>query len=174
MDNINIEKIKAFKLPSYAEIPGVGLFLEQVSKYINECLSPLGIPDLTGSMISNYVKKDIIDNPVKKQYSRDQIVYLMFIAVAKSVLSLEDISLLMELQKQICSPEEAYNFFSDEFARILDSFFIEKSPIIGSIDIKTVEKGDIYSVKNLCVSILMTVVFKIHLDMIFLELKEEK
>ena len=33
--------IEHFHLPTYREIPTVGLYLEQTVKYINECLHPL-------------------------------------------------------------------------------------------------------------------------------------
>ena len=81
--------ISDFRLPRYHEIPNVGLYLEQATKYVYEYLEPLGEFILTPSMISNYVKKGLIANPVKKQYGRDHIAYLFFIAVAKSVLSLD-------------------------------------------------------------------------------------
>ena len=42
-----------FTLPDYDQIPNVGLYLEQVTKYLNEYLEPLGCTPLTGSMISN-------------------------------------------------------------------------------------------------------------------------
>lgn len=44
--------IAAFRLPRYAQIPEVGLYLEQVVRYINARLAPLGEPELTGSMVS--------------------------------------------------------------------------------------------------------------------------
>ena len=81
--------IRTLRLPYYQEIPDVGLFLDQTAKYISQYLAPLQENALTGSMISNYVKKGLIANPVRKQYDREQIAYLFFIAVAKSVLTLE-------------------------------------------------------------------------------------
>ena len=54
------ESIRGFRLPQYAEIPAVGLYLEQTIKYINGFLAPLGCLELTGSMVSNYVKKGLI------------------------------------------------------------------------------------------------------------------
>ena len=81
-------------LPTYDQIPNVGLYLEQVTKYVNEALEPLGCAPLTGSMISNYVKKGLLRNPVKKQYDREHIARLMVIAVGKTVLPLEDIARL--------------------------------------------------------------------------------
>ena len=59
------DSIKLFHLPRYAELSDVGLYLEQTTKYINQCLAPLGCVEITGSMISNYVKKGLVANPVK-------------------------------------------------------------------------------------------------------------
>ena len=85
--------IENFRLPRYDEIPDVGLYLEQTTKYISELLSPLEDISITRSMISNYIKQGLVSNPVKKQYSRDQIAYLIYIAIAKTVLSLDHILL---------------------------------------------------------------------------------
>jgi DNA-binding transcriptional MerR regulator len=117
------EQIIAFDLPDYTDIPDIGLFLEQTVKYINSYLAPLGDISLTGSMVSNYVKKKIITNPVKKQYSREQIAYLFFIAAAKTCLSLENLQKLIELQKTCCSCENAYEYFRDELKKALREVF---------------------------------------------------
>lgn len=103
--------IKDFRLPRYNDIPNVGLFLEQCTKYISDFLEPLPGISITSSMISNYVKKKLVSNPVKKQYDRDQIACLIFIAIAKSVLSLENVQALMRLQKNACSSQKAYDYF---------------------------------------------------------------
>ena len=90
-----LSSIRHFSLPRYEEIPNVGLYLEQTSKYISEYISRLGDFTLTGSMISNYVKKGLVKNPVKKQYDREHIARLLVIAVSKTVLSLEEIQQLL-------------------------------------------------------------------------------
>ena len=59
------ESIRGFRLPRYDAIPTRGLYLEQTIKYINSYLAPLGCMELTGSMVSNYVKKGLIPAPVK-------------------------------------------------------------------------------------------------------------
>ena len=94
------DPIRDFHLPRYQEIPDVGLYLEQTAKYIDSYLSPLEDISITGCMISNNVTKKIINNPVKKQYGRDQIASLIFIAIAKSVLSLDNIHMMFEIQRQ--------------------------------------------------------------------------
>lgn len=111
--------IADFRLPRYQEIPNIGLYLEQATKYVYEYLAPLGEYALTPSMISNYVKKGLIANPVKKQYSRDHIAYLFFIAVAKSVLSLDALTGFIKLQQQTYTLPKAYDYFAEQFEGLL-------------------------------------------------------
>ena len=99
---MNRMEISQFSLPRYRQIPDIGLLLEQTVRLINGYLDPLGGVLLTSSMVSNYVKHGIIDRAVKKQYGRDQLAYLVFIAIAKTVLSLDDIARLIELQRNCC------------------------------------------------------------------------
>ncbi len=104
-------------LPVYDQIPNVGLYLEQVTKFLNEYLEPLGCPPITGSMISNYVKKDLVENPVKKQYDRERIARLMLIAVGKTVLSLEEIQ---QLLRSCPGGQEGYDTFCSALTRELE------------------------------------------------------
>ena len=111
--------VQNFNLPTYEEIPDVGLYLEQTTSYVAEHLAPLQNISITTSMVSNYVKQGLIDNPVKKLYYRDQIAYLFFIAVAKNVLSMENLSLFIGLQKESYSVKKAYDYFCEEMENIL-------------------------------------------------------
>lgn len=111
--------MKNFRLPRYHEIPTVGLYLDQATKYVGEYLAPLGDYTLTPSMISNYVKKGLIANPVKKQYGRDQIAYLFFIAVAKSVLSLDALVGFIKVQQRSYTLPKAYDYFCDQLESLL-------------------------------------------------------
>ena len=113
------ECLKDFRLPRYNEIPNMGLYLDQATKYVCEYLAPLGEFTLTPSMISNYVKKGLIANPVKKQYGREQIAYLFFIAMAKSVLSLDALTGFIKLQQQTYSLPMAYDYFCDQLESLL-------------------------------------------------------
>ncbi|MCR5595503.1 MAG: DUF1836 domain-containing protein [Lachnospiraceae bacterium] len=160
-DNIT----QSLALPKFTEIPNVGLFLEQVSKYINEYLSSLGEAELTGSMISNYVKKGIIPNPVKKQYGREQIAYLIFIAIAKTVLSLEDINTIILMQKETCSVDKAYEYFRIEFQKVLTAVFDKKE--MAACD-------DDALIKRLAQNIMITAAHKIYLDMNFEKIRAQE
>ena len=112
-----------FSLPRFEQIPDIGLYLEQVTKYISEYSEALGQPPLTGSMVSNYVKKGIIESPCRKQYNRDQIAHLMFITLAKSILSLDDLQKFILLQQRTYAVSIAYNYFCRELEAALHFVF---------------------------------------------------
>ena len=149
--------VQAFRLPRYEEIPDMGLYLDQTVKYVSEYLAPLQSISLTPSMISNYVKKGLIGKPVKKLYHRDQIAYLFFIATAKTVLSLEDIQVLIWLQQKTYDAETAYQYFCREFENILFFIFGLKD----SVDEVGVEHSD---EKTFLRNTIITVAHKIYLD----------
>ena len=117
------ESIRGFRLPRYAQIPTVGLYLEQTIKYINSFLAPLGCLELTGSMVSNYVKKGLIPAPVKKQYFPEQICYLFFVALAKNLTSMENIDLLISVQRGTYTLPVAYDYMCRELENMLFFFF---------------------------------------------------
>lgn len=112
-----------FHIPRYQEIPDIGLYLEQTTKYINGFLLPLGCLEITSSMISNYVKKGYIKSPVKKQYNAEQIASLFFITLVKKVLSMENIEKLFRIQEQTSDKKTAYNSFCEEFEVTLSALF---------------------------------------------------
>lgn len=118
-----IAQISEFRMPRYREIPDVGLYLDQTVKYMNRYLAPLGCMEITTSMVSNYVKKGYISNPVRKQYSAEQIAYLLFIAVAKSALSMENITRLFQMQRKTYTVQQAYDYFCDSLESTLQYTF---------------------------------------------------
>lgn len=159
--------VQNFRLPKYNEIPDVGLFLEQTTKYISDYLIPLDNVTITGSMISNYVKKNIVANPVKKQYNREQIAYLFFIAVAKTVLSLEDIQLLIKIQKETYDIKVAYEYFCSEFENVL--FYV-----FGLKDTLDTIGGAGSDEKVMLRNIIITVAHKVYLDKCLLALNKKE
>lgn len=159
--------VQNFRLPRYNEIPGVGLYLEQASKFICEYLAPFGENALTSSMISNYVKKGLISNPVKKQYSREQIAYLLFIALAKNALSLDALAGFIQLQNKTYPLEIAYNYFCQEFENLLFFSFELKDTVDSTDDIFSDEKRLLYT----CI---VAVVQKLYLEKCLQAIAEEK
>ena len=154
------QSIQDFQLPLYTEIPNVGLFLEQTTKFVSEYFATMPGITITSSMISNYVKKKLIPNPIKKQYSRESIAYLLFIAVAKNVVSLDDIQVLLTLQKKNFRVEEAYEYFRTEFSSVLKYVFS-----LGERPSTINETGSME--KELLRNILVTVSHRIYLELAF-------
>ena len=118
-----LERVNRFSLPEYKELPNVDLYMEQVLAYVNGALADLS-PDqekiLTSFMVNNYVKAGMIDEPIKKKYSKDQIGYLLAISLLKQSLAMSDISALLELDNGVSSnKEQLYRFFRDLEAGIL-------------------------------------------------------
>ncbi|MBP2057548.1 DNA-binding transcriptional MerR regulator [Lactobacillus colini] len=112
-------EISKFKLPKFSEIPDMGLYLNQVVAYLNNCLSPLGNIKITSSMVSNYVKHKLIAPPAKRLYSREQIAELLFIAVAKNVMEQDDLRRAIKIQKSTYPVDIAYNYFALELQNAL-------------------------------------------------------
>ncbi len=161
-----LDAIKNYKLPAFNEIPDVGLYLNQSATYINKALEPLFGQAITESMISNYVKKKLIDNPVKKQYSREMIAYLLFIAVAKNVASLDDLQFLIQKQKLKYNAKEAYEYFQRAFETILKSVF--------GFDASKDDKEKRTVEEELLENIIVTVAHKLYVDIAFDILKKEE
>lgn len=113
------DAIKNFHMPRYEELPDVGLYLEQTVKYINKSLEPLGYAKITGSMIRNYVKQDLVDNPKEKLYYADQIAYLICITILKQITSLDHIQCMFGRQRQVYSNKTAYDYFCSELENVL-------------------------------------------------------
>lgn len=167
MEQKTLDVIRQYRLPRYADIPNVGLYLNQVAKFINEYMEPFQDMDITESMISNYVKKRLVVNPVKKQYGREQIAYLIFIAVAKSVLPLNDIQILLDIQKENYESQVAYDYFCSEFENVLQYVFGVKD----SMDEIGTDETD---AKSLLHNVIITVAHKIYLEQCFFQLSENK
>lgn len=159
--------IANFTLPAYHEIPDVGLYLEQTAKYISDYLAPVLAQPVTGSMISNYVKKGLIAKPVRKQYNREQIAQLIFIATAKSVISMDDLDIVMNVQRTTYPSEIAYNYFCREFKRVLFYVF-EYENALDPIEPNATDE------KVMLHNIVITVAHKVYLEKLVAALRAQK
>lgn len=155
-----------FSLPRYNEIPGVGLYLKQVVKLINEALEPLVHSEVTETMLSNYVKKHLVSSPVKKQYDREQIARLIFIVLAKNAVSLDNITVLLNMQAEKYSAGQAYDYFCAGLENALKSVYGGGELIVSRSDGEAVEK-------TLLHNIIVTVANKCFLDDCFMQLGSE-
>ena len=83
------------------EIPDIELYMDQVTTFMdNKLRSSVRHPGddkiLTKTMINNYAKNDLLPPPVKKKYSREHVLVLIFIYYYKGILSITDIQSLLK------------------------------------------------------------------------------
>lgn len=156
-----------FSLPRYDEIPAVGLYLDQTVQYVNTTFRASAGVELTPSMVSNYVKKGLVGHPVKKKYAREQVASLLYIVVAKTVLSIENIDMLFKIQREHCSAEVAYNSFCDELEACLPYVFGLRK----AIPILAENAGD---EKLLLRSTIISAAYKMYLDCYFAAMRQEQ
>ena len=160
--------ISTFRMPRWREIPDVGLYLDQTIKYINRHLAPLGCMEITSSMVSNYVKKGYIASPVRKQYGREQIAHLIYITVVKSVLPMEDIRLMLSIQKRTYDSAVAYDYFCTELENVLDYVFGRK-PEMDAVGVERTA-GEKLMLRNT----IITVAHKVYLTRLCAVLREQE
>lgn len=90
---------------SVDELPNIDLYMDQLTSFMDERLKkttrhPETDKILTKTMINNYAKNDLLPPPVKKKYTRDHVILLIFIYYFKNVLSINDIQTLLEPLKE--------------------------------------------------------------------------
>ncbi|WP_026653183.1 DUF1836 domain-containing protein [Butyrivibrio proteoclasticus] len=88
-------------LISSKEMPNIDLYMDQLTTFMDERLKrttrhPESDKILTKTMINNYAKNDLLPPPVRKKYSKDHLILLIFIYYFKSFLSINDIQTLIE------------------------------------------------------------------------------
>lgn len=93
----SIGRIESIKLE---DIPNIDLYMDQVTTFMERKLkATTRKPDedkiLTKTMINNYAKNDLLPPPVKKKYSKEHILMLIFIYYCKGMLSINDIQMLL-------------------------------------------------------------------------------
>ncbi|MGN0373927.1 MAG: DUF1836 domain-containing protein [Butyrivibrio sp.] len=92
------------------EFPNIDLYMDQVTTFISSNLSNSKLhPDdkiLTKTMINNYAKDNLLPAPIKKKYSKDHMIVLLFIYYLKNILSINDIqNILNPLTKRFFNSE---------------------------------------------------------------------
>ncbi len=156
-----------FALPRYSELPSVGLYLDQTVQFVNGYFRSFCGVELTPSMVSNYVKKGVLDHPVRKKYTRDQIASLLYIVVSKTVLSIENIDTLFKMQREHCSAGTAYDIFCEELEACLPVVFgCKPGPLV--------PEATSNDERLLLRSTLFAAVNKMYLDCCFDALRQEQ
>lgn len=151
------DSVRSFHIPRLNEIPNVGLYLEQVVRYVNQSIVDCGLSPITASMVSNYVKQRIIPGPEKKVYGVESIAYLIFVSCVKSVAAMDDIRTLISIQQETYDLPTAYHYFCEEFENLIRYVF-------GASDHLASVGQDESDEKELLRSALLSVTHKLYLD----------
>ena len=128
-DSHYIKEILEFHLPRFNELPDIDLYMDQVLNIIENSLIIFSSENdeniITKSMINNYVKQNVIEKPFKKRYKKFHVTYLIIIYILKKVLSISEISKI--INNQDYEVEEFYNMFCNELEYSLKSTFLNES-----------------------------------------------
>ena len=97
--NSILESLSRIDYIKPGEIPNIDLYMDQVTTFMDKQLDSTkrcsGDKILTKTMINNYTKNNLLPPPVKKKYSREHVLILIFIYYFKSILSIKDIETVL-------------------------------------------------------------------------------
>ena len=97
------------------DIPNIDLYMDQVTTFMDKNLRkssryPENDKVMTKTMINNYAKNDLLPPPIKKKYSKEHVLTLLFIYYFKNLLSINDIqSLLNPLTEHYFGNKAGFN-----------------------------------------------------------------
>lgn len=94
----SLDRVSCIKLE---DIPNIDLYMDQVTTFMDSKLkssvrNPGEDKILTKTMINNYAKNDLLPPPVKKKYSKEHVLMLIFIYYFKGILSINDIQTMLK------------------------------------------------------------------------------
>ena len=99
LNNI-MERFDRIHYVKLEEIPNIDLYMDQVTTFMDKNLRksarhPGEDKVMTKTMINNYAKNDLLPPPVKKKYTKEHMLVLIFIYYYKEILSISDIQTLL-------------------------------------------------------------------------------
>jgi hypothetical protein len=100
------------------DIPNISLYMDQVTTFMDDNLGSLKRKEndkiLTKTMINNYSKNHILPPPIKKKYTPNHMIMLIFIYYTKHILSITDIQKLLSPLKDMIENKDS-DFSLEEF-----------------------------------------------------------
>ena len=113
--NSIMESLDRIKYIEAEDIPSIALYMDQVTTFMDNKLrattrNPGDDKILTKTMINNYAKNNLLPPPVRKKYSKEHVLVLIFIYYYKGLLSIHDIqSILNPLTEEFFDKNEAFS-----------------------------------------------------------------
>ena len=117
----SLNRIENIKLE---DIPNIDLYMDQLTTFMEEKLRkttryPNEDKVLTKTMINNYAKNDLLPPPVRKKYSKDHLILLIFIYYFKNILSINDIQTLLDPVKERFQTSDTDNLTLSDIYKVL-------------------------------------------------------
>ncbi|MBO5303463.1 MAG: DUF1836 domain-containing protein [Lachnospiraceae bacterium] len=94
-----LKKLETIDYIRPESLPNIDLYMDQVTTFMDSQLASTKRHEddkiLTKTMINNYAKNNLLPPPVKKKYSKEHILSLLFIYYFKNILSISDIQSIL-------------------------------------------------------------------------------
>ena len=119
-----LDKLNGIDYINPESIPNIDLYMDQITSFMDDQLEMSKRREddklLTKTMINNYTKNDLLPPPIKKKYSKEHLLSLIFIYYLKNILSINDIqTVLNPITDKYFGNKDGYNM-EDIYKEIFD------------------------------------------------------
>ena len=140
--------IGSYELPTWDNIPDLGLYMEQVVIYLRKELNYLDRDNssehvITAAAINNYVRKQFMPQPIKKRYYRIHLAYLLILCALKPSLSISEIQGLISMSAGEDELHDFYDAFRQQHKRSAE-FFISRIERLKKLVVKNEFLGNAF------------------------------
>ena len=121
---LRLDKLNGIDYINPESIPNIDLYMDQITSFMDDQLEMSKRREddklLTKTMINNYTKNDLLPPPVKKKYSKEHLLCLIFIYYLKNILSISDIhTVLNPITDKYFGNKDGFNM-EDIYQQIFD------------------------------------------------------
>lgn len=152
-----LARLQRANLPRWTDLPQFDLYMDQVVQFVNDIVVPLGLGELTATMVNNYVKKGVIHAPEKKKYQRGQVANILIIAMLKPVFALDTIAAGIDYQLRNRQAAQAYDAFILAFIGAVQQV---NSDFTGEVTINKVNREDTVNIQSAMVNLAINAVLE--------------
>ena len=134
MDKVElIKKTEELRISDLSSFPSLNLYMDQVLEILSKNAIFLDKEEkLTSAMVNNYIKEGLLPRAKGKKYSKQHVALLTLISRLKQVLSVKEISSVMDLFGKEDVPQ-------DQYGALYDNIYVEFEKILKK-EIESVQK----------------------------------
>ncbi len=164
-----------YKLPSWKEIPDIGLYMDQMIALLTQYVDFIPVEDqkdkpVTATTINNYVRLRVMPAPEKRKYYRVHIAYLIMILTLKQSVSIPSIQKILPADLTADEVREFYTSYVERLQTVAQYFIQQtRESSEGILNQGTVEES---AIENLVTQTVLTASFSRVLAEKLLHLKD--